>query len=197
MDRKVYKPLIEIRLNSSGEEEASGTESCTSEDSLGFGNVPALPPSQNGEQNLSSSQGDNVDISDDELSRSRTPSTVRMDSAEAAEFFCSDTEQENDAVGNVATALPTAVEPSDGENALLTLQNLRLHEEALEEEERPSGVCLQRESEQPTADEPVTSDSIGVEDFPTGNNRRERQFRLFRERRVRLWVQSQQTGADQ
>ena len=193
MDRKIYKPLVEIRLNSSGEEEASDMESCASEDSMGYGNIPALPPSQSCEQNLSSSRGDNVDISDDGLSRSSTPSTVRMDSAEAAEFFCSDTEQENDALGNVATALPTAVEPSDGEDALLTLRNLRLHEEALvAEEERQSDVRLQRGSEQPTA-----NDGVGAEGLPTGNDRRERQFRLFRRRRVHLWVQSQQIRTDQ
>ena len=190
----MLRPLVSLQLNSSGEEETSDKESCSSGDSVELGNAPVSALGRSHEQNLSSSQGDNMDIlGDNDLLRSRTPSTVRMDSVEAAECFCSDMEQEGDVVGDVATALPTAVEPSDGEDALLTLRNLRLHEEALvAEEERQSDVRLQRGSEQPTA-----NDGVGAEGLPTGNDRRERQFGQFRRRRVHLWVQSQQTGTDQ
>ena len=223
MDKKMYRPLINLELNSSGEE-VSDTESCSSEDLIELRNTPAPALGQDNEQNLSSSlgdipssmtgddidnffdsygmgegsnggeEGDEVDIfGDNNLSRPSTPSTTQMDAADAAELFCSDIEEEGDTVDNAATALPIAVEPSDEENALLSLRNLRLHDEApVVAEEGQSDVRLQRGFEEPTA-----NDGIGAEDLPTGNDRRERQFRLFRRRRVHLWVQSQQIRTDQ
>ena len=222
MDKKMYRPLINLELNSSGEE-VSDTESCSSEDSLEFRNVPAPVLRQNSEQNLSSSlgdisssmtgddidnffnscgmgggsnggeEGDDVDIfGDNNSSRPSTPSTIPMDAADAAELFCSDIEEEGDTVDNAATAPPTAVEPLDEESALLSLGNLRLHEESpVVALERRTNVHLRRGFEQPTT---VGNGGVGVNNFPTGNGMSERQLR---QHRLHLWVQSQEIRTDQ
>ena len=223
MYKKMYRPLINIELNSSGEEEVSDTEFCSSEDSLEFRNVPAPVLRQNSEQNLSSSlgdisssmtgddidnffnscgmgggsnggeEGDDVDIfGDNNSSRPSTPSTIPMDAADAAELFCSDIEEEGDTVDNAATAPPTAVEPLDEESALLSLGNLRLHEESpVVALERRTNVHLRRGFEQPTT---VGNGGVGVNNFPTGNGMSERQLR---QHRLHLWVQSQEIRTDQ